>query len=243
MKERFYYDLHTHSCLSPCADNDNTLNNLLGMASLAGIDILALTDHNCAKNCPAFFKVAEKYGVVPVAGVELTSAEDIHVVCLFETLDEAMIFDEFLELHRNKIPNRPDIFGNQIIMNEEDEVIGTYDNLLSYATDITIDEVKSIVEEFNGIAFPAHIDRDSNGIIATLGTVPDHLNFNVVEIRDTKNIASYVEKYNLNKMKVIVSSDAHYLEGILDKENFFELDADRHNFSDVRKKLFEYLRS
>ena len=95
---RYYYDLHTHSCLSPCADADNTPNNLLGMASLAGIEILALTDHNTVKNCPAFFKAADRYGVIPIAGMELTTSEDIHVICLFEELSSALDFDKYLNL-------------------------------------------------------------------------------------------------------------------------------------------------
>lgn len=81
---KFYYDLHIHSILSPCGDDDNTPNNIAGMASLCGLNIIALTDHNSAKNCPAFFEAARKYGIIPVAGMELTTSEDIHVVCLFE---------------------------------------------------------------------------------------------------------------------------------------------------------------
>ena len=80
---RYYYDLHIHSCLSPCADDDNTPNNLAGMGMLAGLGLMALTDHNSAKNCPAFFKAAEKVGIIPVAGMELETSEDVHVVCLF----------------------------------------------------------------------------------------------------------------------------------------------------------------
>ena len=243
MKERFYYDLHTHSCLSPCADNDNTPNNLAGMASLLGIDILALTDHNCLKNCPAFFKACERYGVVPIAGAELTTAEDIHVVCLFPNLDVAMEFDSFLEEHRNRIKNRPEIFGNQYITDENDEITGECDTLLSFATDITIDAVKNTVEKFNGIAYPAHIDRESNGIISTLGTIPEHLDFKVIEIKDSDKISHYSEKYNLSDKKIVICSDAHNLEGIRDKENYFELDAERGNSNDIINKLFEYLRS
>ena len=100
MMNRFYYDLHVHSCLSPCGDADNTPNNILGMASLDEIDIVALTDHNSAKNCPAFFAAAENYGIIPIAGLELTTSEDIHVVCLFETLLDAIEFDEHVEKNR-----------------------------------------------------------------------------------------------------------------------------------------------
>ena len=86
---RYTYDLHVHSCLSPCADNDNTPNNIAGMATILGLNIIALTDHNTCKNCPAFFTAAKRYGLVPVAGMELTTSEDIHVVCLFENLEDA----------------------------------------------------------------------------------------------------------------------------------------------------------
>ena len=81
---RYYYDLHLHSCLSPCADNDMTPNNIAGMAALAGLQIAALTDHNSCKNCPAFFAACKRYGVVPVAGMELTTAEGIYLICLVE---------------------------------------------------------------------------------------------------------------------------------------------------------------
>ena len=122
---RSYYDFHIHSCLSPCGDDDMTPNNIAGMASLAGLNIVALTDHNTAKNCPAFFEAAKRNGIIPIAGVELTTSEDIHIVCLFEYLDDALKFDNFLKDRRFKIPNRVDIFGEQMIMNGNDEVIGT----------------------------------------------------------------------------------------------------------------------
>ena len=91
---RYYYDFHIHSCLSPCADNDMTPGNIAGMAALAGLQIVALTDHNSCRNCPAFFAAAKKYGIIPIAGMELTTAEDIHVVCLFERLDDALRFND-----------------------------------------------------------------------------------------------------------------------------------------------------
>ena len=109
---RYPYDLHNHSCLSPCADNDNTPNNIVGMAYLCGLKIMALTDHNTAKNCPAFFEAAARYGIIPIAGMELTTSEDIHAVCLFPDLPSAMRFDEYIDSHRIKIKNRPEFFGN-----------------------------------------------------------------------------------------------------------------------------------
>ncbi|MBQ8415285.1 MAG: PHP domain-containing protein, partial [Clostridia bacterium] len=115
---RYYYDFHVHSCLSPCADNDMTPNNIAGMAALAGLNIVALTDHNSARNCPAFFAAAKKQGIIPVAGMELTTAEDIHMVCLFEHLENALAFNDAVDTFRIRIPNRVDIFGEQLLTDE-----------------------------------------------------------------------------------------------------------------------------
>ena len=104
---KYYYDLHIHSCLSPCGDNDMTPNNIAGMAALKGLNLLALTDHNTAKNCPAFFEACRRQGIVPIAGMELTTAEDIHIVCLFETLEAALAFDAFVDGKRVKIKTAP----------------------------------------------------------------------------------------------------------------------------------------
>ena len=236
---RYYYDLHVHSCLSPCGDNDNTPNNIAGMASLCGLDIVALTDHNTAKNCPAFFAAAEKYGIIPIAGMELTTSEDIHVVCLFETLPEALEFDQFIETKRIRIKNKPQIFGEQLILDSDDNVIGQEENLLSNATVISIDEVKSVVEEFNGICYPAHIDRFSNGIIAILGTIPSDSDFTVYEVHSKDKIEGLANEHSINPDRFVVSSDAHYLTDMRDKENFFTLSDERDK---VVAELFEFFR-
>ena len=117
----YFYDLHIHSCLSPCADDDMTPANIAGMAALQGLNLVALTDHNSCKNCPAFFAHAKRYGIVPVAGMELTTAEDIHVICLFPDLESAMRFDSVVSGRLIKVKNKADIFGNQFIMDENDE--------------------------------------------------------------------------------------------------------------------------
>lgn len=239
---RYYYDLHTHSCLSPCADNDNTPYNLVGMAAISGIDILALTDHNTCKNCPAFFKAAEKYGVTAVAGMELTTAEEIHVVCLFEELQNALLFDKEIDSRRLKIKNREDIFGEQLIMGEDDMGIGIEEFLLSVATTVSLDEVPRLVEKYGGVCYPAHIDRQANSIITVLGTIPETPKFNCFEIHDTDKIKFFREKYKLHDKKIIISSDAHYLEGIKDKENYFELGAKKSDSAEIRAELFKELR-
>ena len=238
---RYSYDLHVHSCLSPCADDDNTPNNIAGMAALSGINILALTDHNSTKNCPAFFTAAERYGIVPVAGMELTTSEDIHIVCLFPELDSAMRFGEYVDAHRAPIKNRPSIFGNQLILDGEDNVIGTEESLLSFATDISSVDLPDIVKEYSGICYPAHIDREANGIIAILGTFPVDTHFDCFEVRDKERIADLTEKHALSGKVHVISSDAHCLTDIRDAEFYFELDCEDDSPEQIRRALFKKL--
>lgn len=239
---RYYYDLHIHSCLSPCGDNDMTPNNIAGMGTLNGLNIMALTDHNSSKNCPAFFKAAKANGIIPVAGMELTTAEDIHVVCLFPELENAMEFDAFVDGRRVKIPNRAEIFGDQLILDEEDNVIGSEEFLLLNATDIPIEKVPEIVKSMGGICYPAHIDREANGIIAVLGDFPKDSGFSLAEFNDGANIKPYAEKYpETADKKIIVSSDAHYLWKIKEKKEYFTLEDEPYSGSLVRRNLFKAL--
>lgn len=239
---RYYYDLHLHSCLSPCGDDDNTPNNIAGMASLCGLNIIALTDHNTCKNCPAFFEAAKRYGIIPIAGMELTTAEDIHVVCLFEELENAMAFDGEIDKRRMKIENRTDIFGNQYILDGEDNRIGEEKYLLPNATSVSLEEAFGLVKSFGGISYPAHIDRQSNGIISVLGAFPETPDFNIIEINQKEKAPEYVKKYSLEDKRIIISSDAHYLTDMRDKENYFELDDEPYSSALVRRNLFKLLR-
>ncbi len=237
----FFYDLHLHSCLSPCGDEDNTPNNIAGMAALCELDIVALTDHNTCKNCPAFFEAAERNGIIPVAGMELTTSEDIHVVCLFKSLSDAMRFDAYVDTLRTKIKNRPEIFGEQLILDGEDNVIGREEHLLTNATSISVEDVPDAVRGFGGVCYPAHIDRESNGIIAILGTLPPSPSFSAVELHSKEKRGEYTERYDLRDKQVIISSDAHYLTDMRDAENSVLLDIDTDDPSAVRAELIKLL--
>ena len=211
------------------------------MSSLCGIEIVALTDHNTCKNCPAFFVAAKKYGIIPVAGMELTTSEDIHVVCLFETLEDAMHFDAFIDGNRVKMKNRPEIFGRQTVLDENDEPLFEVEDLLINATQISISEIKSIVEEYGGVCYPAHIDRESNGIIAVLGTLPEDTPFNYYELHDGDRICEFAAEYGIPKDRFIISSDAHYLTGMRDKDCFLLLPSEEDPEA-IRASLFRLLR-
>ena len=235
-------DLHVHSCLSPCADNDNTPNNIAGMAFLNGVRVMALTDHNSCRNCPAFFEAARRYGLIPIPGMELTTSEDIHMVCLFPDLDDALAFGAEVDARRVRIPNRKDIFGDQLIMNGEDVVTGEEPDYLTNATTISYDEAPVLAEQFHGVCYPAHIDRESNSVTAILGTVPEEPYFPTVEVHFARSIDEMKARYNLTGRRFVVSSDAHCLTDL--REDNLQIDIPDEPFSEdlVRRNLIRLLR-
>ena len=239
---RYAYDLHIHSCLSPCADDDMTPANIAGMASLAGLQLLALTDHNSCGNCASFMKACRQYGIVPVPGMELTTAEEIHMVCLFPDLEPALAFDREVKTHLLPVKNRAEVFGNQFFMNEEDEVEGEEEILLISATDLPLEDAYALVLRYGGAAYPAHIDRDANGIIAILGTVPLEPVFPAVEFCDSANREAYTERYGLSGKRVVCSSDSHNLWTIGDGGAEIELDDEPYSSAHVRHALIGTLR-
>lgn len=213
-----YYDLHIHSCLSPCGDMDMTPHSIAGMSYINGLDIIAVADHNTARNIRAVKKAAEEYGVFVMPAIEAESAENVHLLCLFPTVEAAEEMGLLLESHLPQIKNRPDIFGEQWIMNEKDEKVGEIDTLLINATDLSISEIKSEVEKLGGICIAAHIDREKNGIVAILGWVPDEMGFSTLELSRKAGDCEKDGKY-----KYVSDSDAHILTDISEKINFFEL--------------------
>ena len=240
---KYYYDLHMHSCLSPCAGDDMTPANIAGMATLAGLQVVALTDHNTTKNCPAFFEACKAYGLVPIAGMELTTAEDIHIVCLFDSLEAAMQFDTVVDTYRIKIPNRPKIFGNQHIVDTDDNIIGIEEDLLINATTLSVQEAVDLARSHGAAVHPAHIDREGNGIIAILGDIPEDVHFTTVEFHDRENEEQYRQQYSsLQGKKAIYCSDSHYLENMPDAANQIEIPDEPYSSALVRQNLIKILK-
>ncbi len=214
---RYFYDLHLHSCLSPCGDMDMTPNNITGMASILGLQIIALTDHNTCRNCEATIEAGKRNGVVVVPGMELTTSEDIHAVCLFPSLEKAMDWDAYVDAHRIKIKNRADIYGRQVLMNAEDEEIGEIEHLLLPGTEISIMNAYRKVQEFGGICYPAHIDRDSLSILSVLGEIDPYCGFVTAELANFAKLeALRLVHPILDALHIVSSSDAHYLENMRD---------------------------
>ena len=209
----FAYDLHIHSCLSPCGDEDMTPANIDGMAALKGLDVIALTDHNSCKNCPAIMKAAQEYGISVIPGMELTTMEEVHVLCLFPELSRAMDFDAYVYERLLPFPNREDLFGRQIYMDDMDGILGEESRLLAGCADISVDHVCALVSSFGGLAYPAHIDRPSFSLIATLGFWNPDLGFPLAEL-SRHCPPGFLQRPDLHGLRFITGSDAHYLEDI-----------------------------
>ena len=225
---KLYYDFHIHSCLSPCGDDDSTPNNIVNMALIKGLNAIAVSDHNTGRNCPAVMAVGKKSGLVVLPAMELTTSEDIHILCLFEEYADLERLEAHLQKTRLKIRNKREIFGKQQILNENDEPVGEIEDLLIVSSGISVEEVAKLVKGYGGIPIPAHVDKQSNGLIGVLGAFDRSLGFELVESTQDPRLG----------LPYITDSDAHYLWDISEAEHFIEAETcSAHGVFAALKKL------
>lgn len=193
--------------------------NLCGMAAIKGLQMIALTDHNTARNLPAAQKCCDAYGLLLIPGMEITTREEVHLLGYLPDVETALEFGELIKTHLPKKKNKPSLFGNQLVMNDDDEVTDEEDALLIGATDLSLNELVGMIRERGGVPVPAHINRGSNGLLVNLGFVPPELHFTAVEVWRALPCAHTPQQGRL----VLHSSDAHYLGDILEAEESLEL--------------------
>lgn len=202
-----------------------TPGNIAGMAAVKELNVAALTDHNTCRNCPPFLKQAESCGILAIPGMELCTREEVHVLCLFEELEGALEFDDYVYRHLFKIKNKEEIFGEQLLINEEDEIWGKEEYLLINAADIGFDEVYGLVRSYGGIMIPAHIDKSSTSLMSNLGFIPPDSSFTCAEIKEEGKVRELKEKHPyLDRCRIIHNSDAHYLEHINEPVHFLQVE-------------------
>ena len=198
--------------------------NLVNMAALLGYGVIALTDHNTCLNTAAAVSAGEKAGITVVPGMELTTEEEAHVVCLFPTVKDAMGFHARVDQKRVHIPNQKEIFGNQLVMDGEDRILGEEPDLLINATAIGVNEVLGLAQEFCGTAFPAHVDKNAYSVIASLGAIPPEAGFTAAEISRSGKLHQLLRTNpELSSMLLLQNSDAHYLEDMPDPSAWLDL--------------------
>ncbi len=228
-------DMHIHSCLSPCGDLGMSPKTIVAKSREAGLDIIAVCDHNSSENVEATMRAGRMAGVNVLPGMEICSKEEVHVLALFGKLENALSMQAVVYAH---LPGENDInlWGDQIIVNEKDEVMGENPHLLIGATELGLSDIVTHVHQLEGVCIASHIDRPAFGIISNLGFVPKQLGLDGVEVSWRMPIQKARETFpGIEDFSCITSSDAHYLEDIGKVWTGFILEAP--TFEEIRLAL------
>ncbi len=222
-----YYDFHIHSALSPCGDADMTPNNIVNMAALSGLGAIAVSDHNTVGNVRAAMEVGKSCGVTVIPGMEVETAEEVHILTLYPSIEAAE--DVAREVYKSlpDIKNRPEIFGEQLYMDKDDNVTAREEKLLISPTSLSLNKLFDMVRSAGGLFIPAHVDRHSYSVLTNLGFIPDDLDIKAIEVsKATEDQAAYLAaRPELSKYKIFRNSDAHYLADISVAEAYLTEDA------------------
>jgi PHP family Zn ribbon phosphoesterase len=212
MLRPFKADLHIHTCLSPCTELDMSPQVILRAAKKKEIDIIGVCDHNSSENSRAVMNAAKKMDIIVFPGMEVTSQEEVHVLALFDEIENALKLQEHVYAN---LPgeNDEDAFGMQVIVNEKEEVLGLSNKLLIGATTIPLEKIIKIIHSLNGIAIASHIDRESFSLISQLGFIPDNLELDALEISASITPQEARKRYSEN-YPITCSSDAHYPDDV-----------------------------
>ncbi len=211
----FRADLHMHTCLSPCADLGMSPREIVKTAEEKGLDIIAITDHNSAENIIAAIKASENMRLNVLAGMEISSSEEAHILALFDSIESIMKLQE--TVYDNLMPGENDekLFGEQIVVNEKDEVLGFNKRMLIGATMLTAQEIVDTIHSLGGISIASHIDKDAFSIISQLGFITEDLAFDALEMSPNITRGQAEESFeSYNSFTWISSSDAHYIDDI-----------------------------
>ncbi len=215
MLKPFRADLHMHTCLSPCAEIDMTPREIVTVSLKRELDVIAITDHNSAENVDAAWKAAKGTGLTVLAGMEVTSSEEVHTIALFESSDAARALQDIV--HRNLPSGENDerLYGHQIIVNEDNEVLGFNRKLLIAATNLTVHALLDLIKSLGGISIASHVDREAFSVLSQLGFIPQDLFFDALEFspRLARNEAESAFQ-GLKRFPWVAFSDAHHVKDI-----------------------------
>lgn len=235
MLRYFKVDLHIHTCLSPCADLKMSPRKITEEAMKKSLDVIAICDHNSAENIASVQTAAKAQGVVVLAGMEVCTKEEAHVLAIFENVEPALELQDLVyrNLHGE---NDPEAFGLQVIVNENDEVEGFQDRLLIGAADLSIEEVVNCIHQLDGLAIASHIDRESYSVIGQLGFIQENLEFDALELSRNISYAEAKKRFaEYKRYPFIKNSDAHFLNDI--GESATEYLLEEPSFGEIKKAL------
>ncbi len=231
----FRADLHIHSCLSPCGELTMSPRTIVARAREAGLDIIAVADHNAAGNAEAAVRAAEGTGLAVLAGMEIVSAEEVHVLALFGTVNEAR---PVLEAVERSLPDggpKKAYVEDQVLVDENDMVTGFHPFFLMGATRYPIHDVVSLVHAHGGLAVAAHYDRGSFSVLSQLGFLPPDLPFDALEVFTPAGAAAPFPGPPPPGFPLVRFSDAHRPEEIGERRTEFLLASP--TLEEIRKAL------
>lgn len=230
-----FYDLHMHSCLSPCAEDEMTPNNICNMALLKGLEIIAVTDHNSTRQLPAVDEAAKNCGIRLLYGTEIQTSEEVHVLGIFPKLEQSQDFQNWIDARMPDIKNDPSFFGNQLIMNGMDEVIGTEERLLLVSLNASLEETVDAIHEYGGKVILAHVLDRANSVTTQLGFIPMGLPYDGLEIKSEEQKFRVLEKHPwIHEEDTVwfVDSDAHRLIDMSEADHFMRNSVFRNLWGD-----------
>jgi len=236
MLKRFEADLHIHTCLSPCGESRMSPRRIVEQAKLKGLDIIGICDHNSAENVACAKKVGEKEGLAVIGGIEVTSQEEAHILAFFDK-DKDLL--ELANLIYDNLPGVNDerVFGEQIVVNEDDEVLGFNKRLLIGATVLSLHQIVDRIHSLSGLAIASHIDRESFSIIGQLGFIPEGLELDGLEVSSRLSLKEAQLEFGQGlDLPLVTFSDAHTLEDV--GKSFTCLLIEEANIKEIRKALF-----
>ncbi len=228
-------DLHIHSCLSPCGDWAMSPRDIVARSREKGLHIIAISDHNSAENAGAVMAAGEAAGVCVIPGLEICSREEVHVLGLFENLGQALQMQETVYAH---LPgsNDPELWGDQVVANEKNEVVCENERLLIGATTLWLDAIVDAVHSLDGLCIAAHVDRPSYSVISNLGFIPPDVKFDAIEVSFRVPLAdAYQQVPGIERFPCITSSDAHFLKDVGRVSTAFRLESPV--FGEIRRAL------
>jgi PHP family Zn ribbon phosphoesterase len=217
----FLADLHIHTVLSACAEVEMLPELIVERARELGLDIIAVTDHNSAENTAAVVNAAQGTAITVLPGMEVQTREEVHLICLFDTLEQVGRWQEEVYDHLPPLRNDEDAFGMQVVLAAGGEIAGRNERLLLTATSFSVEEVVQRVHDLNGLCIPAHVDRPAYSIIANLGFIPPDLGVAGVEISSLVGRKEARERFpELERYSLIANGDAHRLHEMVKRTTF-----------------------
>lgn len=205
-------DFHIHSCLSPCGDLAMSPAAIVSVLKQKGIGLAALTDHNSALNCQPFMELCEQNGILALAGMEVQTIEEVHILALFNNVKTALEYGKEIYDSMPDIPNNPEKYGDQVYVDADENILGEVEKYLTTSANISIDELVKQVHEAGGLVIPAHVDRAAFSMTSQLGFIPSGEYDAVETVR--MNLSELPAECDVSPYPVTHSSDAHYIEHI-----------------------------